>query len=47
MSDSPIPELHLLTEPVDGKWDKIVLYHQPNGEESTEGMSPVLEGSLR
>ncbi|MCA9792252.1 MAG: hypothetical protein KC910_10675 [Candidatus Eremiobacteraeota bacterium] len=36
-----------LTEPVDGKWDKIVLYHQPNGEESTEGMSPVLEGSLR
>lgn len=36
-----------LEEPLGGKWDKIVVYHQPNGEKSNEGMVPILEGSLR
>ncbi len=36
-----------LTEPIGGKWEKIVLYHQPNGEENSEGLEPVLQGSLR
>ena len=38
---------HRLEEPLGGKWDKIVVYHQPNGEKDNSGMVPVLEGSLR
>ncbi len=35
-----------LEEPFGGEWDKVVLYHQPAGENVEEGMVPVLEGSL-
>lgn len=36
-----------LEEPLGAEWDKVVLYHQPQGEKNNEGMVPVLEGSLR
>jgi len=35
-----------LKEPFGGEWDKVVLYHRPNGEEDATGQVAVLEGTL-
>jgi hypothetical protein len=35
-----------LKEPFGGEWDKVVLYHRPNGEEEESGEVAVLEGTL-
>lgn len=35
-----------LKEPFGGEWDKVVLYHRPNGEEDSSGEVAVLEGTL-
>ena len=35
-----------LKEPFGGEWDKVVLYHRPNGEEDATGEVAVLEGTL-
>ena len=35
-----------LEEPFGGEWDKVVLYHRPNGREDESGQVPVLEGEL-
>ena len=35
-----------LKEPFGGEWDKVVLYHRPNGEKDESGEVAVLEGAL-
>lgn len=35
-----------LKEPFGGEWDKVVLYHRPNGEKDPTGEVAVLEGNL-
>jgi hypothetical protein len=35
-----------LKEPFGGEWDKVVLYHRPNGEKDDTGEVAVLEGAL-
>lgn len=35
-----------LKEPFGGEWDKVVLYHRPNGEKDPNGEVAVLEGVL-
>lgn len=35
-----------LKEPFGGEWDKVVIYHRPNGEEDDTGQVAVLEGAL-
>lgn len=35
-----------LKEPFGGEWDKVVLYHRPNGEKDENGEVAVLEGTL-
>lgn len=35
-----------LKEPFGGEWDKVVLYHRPNGEKDESGEVAVLEGVL-
>ncbi len=35
-----------LKEPFGGEWDKIVLYHRPNGEKDPSGEVPILEGNI-
>lgn len=35
-----------LEEPFGGEWDKVVLYHRPDGEKAETNMVPVLEGEL-
>ena len=35
-----------LKEPFGGEWDKVVLYHRPNGEKDATGEVAVLEGII-